>query len=101
MPCTVRGRLLVVPAILLSLAGAAHPATAQRAGESSGALDVKSGRFANVFACASARAPDTWATTDARIFAALPAVFGELAVPVSMVDTTVMVLGALMRPPTA
>ena len=98
MRCTIHGRLLVVPAILLSLAGAAHPATAQRAGESGGALDIKSGRFTNVFAGAPARAPDTLATTDARIFATLPAVFGELAVPVSVVDTTVMVLGALRVP---
>jgi hypothetical protein len=86
--------LVVVSSVLLVLA-AARPAAGQRAGESGGAIDMKSGRFANVFANGPARAPDTLAVSEARVFAAMPAVFAALPVPLSVVDSSSKVMGAL------
>jgi hypothetical protein len=77
---------------------------AQRAGESGGAIDAKSGRFLNEFSGAPARAPDTLAVSEARVFAALPAVFTALAVPLTVVDSSAKAMGAvrvLVRRPIA
>jgi hypothetical protein len=91
-----RLQCLTIPALfLVVLGGAARPAAAQRAGESGGAIDAKSGRFASIVAGEPARAPDTVAVSDARAFAALPAVFEALPVPLSVVDSSSKVMGAL------
>jgi hypothetical protein len=74
---------------------AAAPAGAQRAGESGGALDAKSGRFVHEFDAVPARAPDTLAATDARVFAAMPAVFAKLAVPLTVIDSSAKAMGAV------
>ena len=77
---------------------------AQRAGESGGAIDSKSGRFLNEFTGVPARVPDTLAVSDARVFAALPAVFSALAVPLTVVDSSARAMGAvrvLVRRPIA
>jgi hypothetical protein len=77
---------------------------AQRAGESGGAIDSKSGRFLNEFSGVPAHAPDTLAVSDARVFAALPAVFAALAVPLTVVDSSAKAMGAvrvLVRRPIA
>jgi hypothetical protein len=71
------------------------PAGAQRAGESGGALDAKSGRFIHEFDGAPARTPDTLAVTDARVFAAMPAVFAKLGVPLTVVDSSAKAMGAV------
>ena len=94
----VRARLLRIAIILLVTGVAWRPAAAQRAGENGGAIDLKSGRFANVFSTEPARAPDTLATTDAQVFAVLPKVFEAIGVPLSVVDTSSKVMGALRVP---
>jgi hypothetical protein len=68
---------------------------AQRAGESGGAIDAKSGRFLTEFTGVPARAPDTLAVSEARVFAALPAVFTTLAVPLTVVDSAAKAMGAV------
>lgn len=83
-------------AALLVLAAA--PASAQRAGESGWAIDIKSGRFGTVFSTEPAHPPDTVATTAAHVFAVLPAVFQAIGVPLSVVDSTSRVTGALRVP---
>lgn len=91
-----------VAAVVLVL-GAARM-EAQRAGESGGAIDSKSGRFLNEFSGVPAHAPDTLAVSDARVFAALPAVFAALAVPLTVVDSSAKAMGAvrvLVRRPIA
>ena len=94
----VHVRLLRV-AILLLVAGAAwQPAAAQRAGETGGAIDLKSGWFGSVFSTEPAHTPDTLATTDAHVFAVLPKVFEAIGVPLSVVDTNSKVMGALRVP---
>ncbi len=86
-------------AILIVVAGAAwQPAAAQRAGETGGAIDFKSGRFGSAFSIEPARTPDTLATTDAHVFAVLPKVFEAIGVPLSVVDTSSKVMGALRVP---
>lgn len=92
----VPGRILGGAAVLLALAAA--PASAQRAGESGWAIDIKSGRYGTVFSAEPARAPDTVATTDAHVFAVLPKVFEAIGVPLSVVDTSSKVMGALRVP---
>ena len=77
---------------------------AQRAGESGGAIDSKSGRFLNEFNGVPAHAPDTLAVSQDRVFASLPAVFAALAVPLTVVDSTAKAMGAvrvLVRRPIA
>ena len=91
----LRNQRQVMIVVLLALGTATRSAAAQRAGESGGAIDSKSGRFAGVFANEPARPPDTVAVSASRTFAALPAVFAALAVPLSVVDSTSMVMGAL------
>jgi hypothetical protein len=88
-----RGWQAWVAAFVLVL-GAAR-AGAQRAGESGGAIDSKSGRFLGEFSRVPARAPDTLAVSDERVFAALPAVFTALAVPLTVVDSSARAMGAL------
>ena len=81
--------------VALSLAALAAPiATAQRAGEASGMIDMKSGRFASVFTSVT-RTPDTLAAPVERVFAAMPAAFAALPVPLTVVDTSSKVMGAL------
>ncbi len=94
----MRKNALEAGLILLALGGAARPALAQRAGESGGAVDIKSGWIASVFAAQPSRAPDTLAMGEAQVFAALPAVFQALPVPLSVVDTAAGVIGALRVP---
>jgi hypothetical protein len=77
---------------------------AQRAGESGGVIDAKSGRFMTQFSGVPARAPDTLAVSEDRVFAALPAVFTALAVPLTVVDSAAKGMGAvrvLVRRPIA
>lgn len=74
--------------------GAAR-AEAQRAGESGGAIDSKSGRFLTEFSGVPARAPDTLRVTEDRAFAALPAVFTALAVPLTVIDSSAKAMGAV------
>ena len=91
---------LVAALLILGSAGA----DAQRAGESGGAIDSKSGRFLNEFSAVPARVPDTLAASDARVFAALPAVFTRLAVPLTVIDSSAKAMGAvrvLVRRPIA
>lgn len=85
-----RGAALVAVVVL----GAAR-AGAQRAGESGGAIDSKSGRFIQVFDGVPAHAPDTLAAMDARVFAAMPAVFAKLAVPLTVIDSSAKAMGAV------
>lgn len=92
----VHGRILGLAAFLAVLCGA--PASAQRAGESGWAIDIKSGRFGTVFSTEPAHPPDTVATTEAHVFAVLPAVFEAMGVPLSVVDSTSKVMGALRVP---
>ena len=99
---TSRTVQLGIAAAILAL-GAAR-VEGQRAGESGGAIDSKSGRFLTEFAGVPARAPDTLAVNDARVFAALPAVFTALAVPLTVVDSSAKAMGAvrvLVRRPIA
>ncbi len=86
---------LVTLATLAALLAPIVHASAQRAGESSGMIDMKSGRIANVFSAASSRAPDTLATSADKVFAALPAVFASLPVPLTVVDTVARAMGAV------
>jgi hypothetical protein len=91
----------IAAAIIILGSGGAE---AQRAGESGGAIDSKSGRFLNEFSGVPARAPDTLAVSEARVFAALPAVFTALAVPLTVVDSSAKAMGAvrvLVRRPIA
>lgn len=102
MRLTNRKVQLGIAAAIMAL-GAAR-AGAQRAGESGGAIDSKSGRFLTEFGGVPARAPDTLAVNDARVFAALPAVFTALAVPLTVVDSSAKAMGAvrvLVRRPIA
>jgi hypothetical protein len=93
-----RTQVLKVSALLLLALGAVtRPAAAQRAGEGGGLIDPKSGRFSNV-AGQPSRAPDTVAVSEARAFAALPAVFQALAVPLSVVDSASKLMGAVRVP---
>ncbi|HEY2026176.1 MAG TPA: hypothetical protein VGG78_04160 [Gemmatimonadaceae bacterium] len=81
-------------AVLASVVTAV-PAYAQRAGES-GLIDPRSGRFSTrVFANEPARDPDTLSASAATVWAALPAVYDTLAVPLTLVDTASRVLGAV------
>jgi hypothetical protein len=85
-------RLVAVGIVLCLGAGTAE---AQQAGQS-GLIDVKSGRFAtSMFATEPARDPDTLAVPAAKAWAALPAVYAALAVPLTIVDTTYRALGAV------
>jgi hypothetical protein len=77
------------------LALGATRAGAQRAGESGGAIDSKSGRFLGEFSRVPARPPDTLAVSEERAFAALPAVFTALAVPLTVVDSSAKAMGAV------
>jgi hypothetical protein len=89
------GRQVWSAALAAALLVAARPGAAQRAGES-GLVDMKSGRFStNMFANEPARDPDTLAVPAGKVWAALPAVYDALAVPLSVVDTTYRVLGAV------
>src|SRR3954469_18622417 len=69
MRVMVRGWQVRVAAAVVMLGAAS--AGAQRAGESGGAIDSKSGRFLNEFSRVPARAPDTLAVSAERVFAAL------------------------------
>jgi hypothetical protein len=93
MRVMVHGWRVWVAAAVVMLGAA--PAGAQRAGESGGAIDSKSGRFLNEFSRVPARAPDTLAVSAERVFAALPAVFTTLAVPLTVVDTAARAMGAV------
>jgi hypothetical protein len=93
MRAMIRGWQGWAAAALVTLG--AVQARAQRAGESGGAMDARTGRFLNEFDRSPARAPDTLAVSDDRVFAALPAVFSKLAVPLSVVDSSAKAMGAL------
>lgn len=88
-------RTVSLAAVIVALIAGVRPAAAQRAGES-GLIDIKSGRFStNVFANEPARDPDTLAAPIAKVWAALPTVYEALGVPLTLVDTTYRVLGAV------
>jgi hypothetical protein len=87
IPTPAPSQLLAAMAALVVLAAGARSSLAQRAGES-GLLDPKSGRFANLFTNEPARDPDTVAAPAAKVFAALPAVYEALPLPLSLVDTS-------------
>lgn len=100
----ITGRTVQMGIAAAMMVFAAGRVDAQRAGESGGAIDARSGRFLNEFTGVPARAPDTLAVSDARVFAALPAVFSALAVPLTVVDSSAKAMGAvrvLVRRPIA
>lgn len=88
-------RTFLCPAVALLWAAAPPAAMAQRPGETGGAMDLQSGRFAAVFSTEPVRAPDTIAASPVRTFAVLPRAFEALGVPISLVDTAAVVLGAV------
>lgn len=79
----------------LSIALLAPVASAQRAGESGGPLDSKSGRFQGTFASGPARPADTLALSAAAAWVAVSRAYEELGIPISVVDTETHVIGAL------
>lgn len=89
VPRAVRALLLLVTVV------AAPAARAQRAGEASGLFDPKSGRFGSSVGEEAGRVPDTLDVPAARAWAMLPAVFEELGVPLSVVDSSNLYLGAV------
>ena len=94
MPACISPR--VIRALFLLAAVVAAPAAhAQRAGEASGLFDPKSGRFGSSVGDESGRVPDTLAVPAARVWALLPAVYEEIGVPLSVVDSTNLYLGAV------
>lgn len=63
-------------------------------GRPSGTFDLKSGRFARAFGEIE-RPPDTLAVASGRVWAALPAVFSALDIPISVADSATRVIGAM------
>jgi len=88
-------RLLLSLLLLLLAAFAAPAARAQRAGEASTVFDPKSGRFGSGLGEESGRVPDTLAVSAAKVWAALPAVYEELGVPLTVVDSASLYLGSV------
>jgi hypothetical protein len=84
--------------LVTAVALGAAQAGAQRVGESGGAIDTRSGRFTRVFESVPVRAPDTLAVTDDRAFAAMPAVFAKLAIPLTAIDSSAKAMGAVRVP---
>jgi hypothetical protein len=70
------------------------PLRAQDGTPRSGAFDLKTGRFARTFG-ALQRPPDSLAVGSARVWAALPAVYSELDIPLSVADSETHVIGAM------
>jgi hypothetical protein len=68
-------------------------ASAQRAGEAASLFDPRSGRFS--IPGPEARAPDTLDVSADRLWAALPAAYAELGVPLTVVDSASHYLGAI------
>lgn len=78
---------------LFAMAAAARPALGQRT--QTGPFDPRSGRFGAALPIGPDRAPDTLAVTQARAWAVVGQLFADLGIPVSVVDTSSHVLGAL------
>ncbi len=82
---------LIVAVIGATLA--ALPASAQRT--ETGPFDAKSGRFGSAFPIGAARVPDTLAVSQARAWSMVGLLFADLGIPVSVMDSSSHVLGAL------
>ena len=93
MRVRIRGWQPLVAAAVVALG--AVQARGQRTGETGGALDARTGRFMTEFDRSPARAPDTLTASDDRVFAALPAVFIALKVPLTSVDSSAKAMGAV------
>jgi hypothetical protein len=63
-------------------------------GRPTGTFDLKSGRFGRNFGEAQ-RPPDSLAIPSSRLWAALPAVYSALDIPLSVADTGSRVIGAM------
>ncbi|MFL5605868.1 MAG: hypothetical protein ACJ8AD_05445 [Gemmatimonadaceae bacterium] len=63
-------------------------------GRPTGTFDLKSGRFGRNFGEAQ-RPPDTLTIASSRVWAALPAVYAALDIPLSVADTGSHVIGAM------
>ena len=73
----------------------ALPVGAQRAGEASTLFDTRSGRFTGALVAESTREPDTLAFGAAKVWAALPGVYSELGVLITIADSAGQYLGAV------
>ncbi|MES2178106.1 MAG: hypothetical protein V4550_09600 [Gemmatimonadota bacterium] len=83
--------LVVTGFTVISIAPSAAAQGAARAGP----FDPKSGRFATALPSEPARAPDTLSATSDKVWAALGQVYAELGVPLSVVDSSSHVIGAV------
>ena len=80
--------------LVVSIAATAVAAAAQGAARA-GPFDPKSGRFATSLPSESNRPPDTLAVSSDKVWAAINQVYGQLGIPITVVDTQSKVLGAL------
>ena len=84
--------ILLLAVVVVVVAPAAR---AQRAGEASGLFDPKSGRFGSSVGEDGGRVPDTLSVPATRVWAMLPSVYEELGIPLTVVDSTNLYLGAV------
>jgi hypothetical protein len=90
-------RSLTLLALIASFTATAIPAAAQGSARA-GPFDPRSGRFATSLPNEGSRTPDTVAAPLEKVWAAINKAYGELGIPVTVVDTELKVVGALRAP---